>query len=84
MKLLFAVAALELVYLTRGVEYLLLTGVKRMAGRANFYVKIFSDSRACDKSIAAAARNIHFFVLWMDICFHHNTLCRRGLQGQVL
>ena len=69
--LFFAVSALELVYLACRVENFLLTGVKRMAGRANFDGEVSTDGRARNKCVAAAAGNVDFFVFWVDFSFHH-------------
>src|SRR5262245_33660243 len=60
----------ELVHSAGRVDDLLLARVERMAVRADFNLKIVSQSRLRLERVAAGAAHVDFFVLGMRIGFH--------------
>ena len=65
-----AVFLLEPLYTPCGIDIFLLTGIKRMAHRADFGVD-FLGRAAGFESGAAAAVNYDLFIFWMYIFFHN-------------
>jgi len=65
-----AVATIESIDATRGVNQLLLAGEKRMASRTNFYVQIALLGRTCLKTFAARASYRDFAIFRMNSSFH--------------
>jgi hypothetical protein len=60
----------EFVNLTRRVNNLLLTGIKRMATCAYFNMQVFTRCRPRCKGVATAAMHSDIFVGRVDIRFH--------------
>jgi len=61
----------EFLNATSGVHDFLCSGVKRVAFRANFYVHgRLADGGLGLESIATAASDCEFGILWVNICFH--------------
>jgi len=69
-----AIAFVELINLSCGIERLLLTSVKRVALRADFYAQIFTVGRACGKCVATTAADSDFLIFRVDFRFHDNSL----------
>ncbi len=67
---LLGVALAELLNAAGGVEDLLLAGVERVAGRADFDVQVASERRARLEAVPAAAGDGDFVVLGVDFVFH--------------
>ena len=70
----------ELLNATGSIKNLLLAGVERMAKRTDFNVEVFANRRACLELVAAAASNVYFRVIRMDIGLHADVsfkCCRR-------
>ena len=67
---LLAVFLAELIDAAAGVNNLLFTCIKRMAGRTNIKVQVAFVSRARLKGIAAAADDINLIVCWMNFRLH--------------
>jgi len=65
-----AVALVEPIHASRGVDQLLLTGKKRVASRADFDVQVAFFGRASLKGLAASAANGNFYVFRMNSWFH--------------
>src|SRR5512132_3318564 len=66
-----AVPLAELVDAARGVDDLLLARVERMALRADFDVQLLGGrGRAGHELVPAAAGDLHFGILGMDLLFH--------------
>src|SRR5579859_7955477 len=53
-----------------GVDDLLLAGVERVARRAHLDVERLAQRRARHERVAAAARDLDFLVLGVDLRFH--------------
>lgn len=70
LRLFFAVTLAEFIDLSGGVHDFLLTGIKRVAVRADFHMQILADSGAGLEGMAATADHVNFSVLWVDIRFH--------------
>ena len=72
-----AIALVEAIDASRGIDQLLFAGEERVASRANFDVQVALLGRARLKRLAASARNIYFDVFWVNCWFHLVTFCRR-------
>ena len=72
----------EFINAARTINDLLLAGIKWMAGRANFNAKVFSKRRTGLKRVTAAAGNINFIVLRVNISFHYDNLKNGPGVGQ--
>lgn len=60
----------ELVDATAAIDHLLLTGIERMAIRADFDLQVVAQRRTRWKRVAAAAGHGNVFVLRMNAGFH--------------
>src|SRR5438105_10419960 len=67
---LLAIAPVETVHASRGVNQLLLAGKKRMASRTNLNVQITFACRARLKTLATSASHGHFLIFRMNSGFH--------------
>jgi hypothetical protein len=72
-----AVALVEAIDASRGIDQLLFAGEERVAGRANFDVQVALLGRARLERLAASAANIYFDVFWVNSWFHLVTFYRR-------
>lgn len=61
----------ELVYPPRGIQQLLLAGIKRVANGTNFNMDLPTRSGARSKAITATARHHDFTVFGMNILLHN-------------
>lgn len=68
-----AVFFMETFNTTGGINHFLLTGIERMATRANFQVYVFTRGRASFECVATTAANFNFSVGGMNV-FLHNIL----------
>ena len=71
----------EFVHAARSVEDLLLARVERMAVRADFDLKVVSQSRPRLECVTARAGDADFFVFGMRIGFHGFSLSGRVLPA---
>ena len=62
--------SVKAVYPTCGIDYFLLTRIKRMAFWANFKVNIFAYGRSSLYHVTTTTSRGYFFILWMDSRFH--------------
>ena len=65
-----AIAPIESIYATSGIDQLLLTRKERMACRTDFNVQIALLRRTRLKSLAARASNSNFAIFRMNSRFH--------------
>jgi hypothetical protein len=65
-----AIALVEPIHASRGVDQLLLTGKERVASRADFDVQVAFFGRASLKGLATSAANGNFYVFRMNSWFH--------------
>jgi len=65
-----AIALVEAIDASRGIDQLLFAGKERVASRANFDVQVALLGRARLKRLAASAGNIYFDVFWVNSWFH--------------
>ena len=72
-----AVALVEAIDSSRGVDQLLLAGKERVASRTNFNVQVTFLGRASLEGLAARAGDGDINVFWVDSWFHLITLYRR-------
>ena len=61
---------LEFAYTTSGIEYLLFTGIERVALRTHFDIEIMADGGTRFECIATCAAYLHGFVFGMGIFLH--------------
>src|SRR5581483_3215034 len=74
----------ELVDAARGVDDLLLTGVERMAVRADLDLEVMAKCRARLECVAAGAGDGDLFVIRMGGGFHGNAHCKvEGLTASL-
>ena len=66
-----AVALVEPINASGGVDQLLLAREERVAGRTNFYVQIAFFGRTRFKGLATRAGDCHFLVRWMNLWLHY-------------
>lgn len=59
---------------TSGVYKFLLSGIKRVAVRANFHGDFWHGGVAGKSSVATEAGNLGFDPIWMDIGFHNPSI----------
>jgi hypothetical protein len=80
-----AVLAPELIDPAAGIENLLLAGVERMAGGADFNVQFAAQRGSGRELVSATANDLYVAVLGMDSLFHLRTLFRNkaGLQTRI-
>jgi hypothetical protein len=71
-----AVFLAEFLNAASGVHDLLLTRVERMALGANLDVQVFARGGASLELVAAAAGNVDFSVVWVNVRFHAVILAR--------
>ena len=67
------VLAAEALDAARGVEYLLLAGEERVAGRADFDADIALMGRPGQKGITACAMHTRLMVIGVNSCFHNGS-----------
>ena len=80
--LLHAITLAEFLDAASGVDNLLLAGIERMAGRANFDVQlIFAQRGAGYESVATRAGDSDFFVIGMNAGFHGNSFNRLNSEN---
>jgi hypothetical protein len=72
-----AIALVEAIDASRGVDQLLFAGEERVAGRANFDVQVALLGRARLERLAASAGNSYIDVFWVNSWFHLVTFYRR-------
>jgi hypothetical protein len=72
-----AIALVEAIDASCGVDQLLLAGKERVASGADFDVQIALLGRARRERLAASAGNCDIDVFWMNSWFHLITLYRR-------
>ena len=65
-----AIALVEAIDASRGIDQLLLSGKERMASRANFHVEVALFGRAGLERLAASAANGDFYVFRVNSWFH--------------
>ena len=66
----FAVALVEAIDASCGVDQFLFTGKERVAGRTNFDVQVALLGRTSLKRLATSASNSYFDVFWVYSWFH--------------
>ena len=69
-----AVALVETIHASGGIDQLLFTGEERVASRANFDVQVALLGRAGLECLAASAGNSYIDVFWVNSWFHLVTL----------
>ncbi len=67
---LLAIALVESIYASGGVDQLLFAGEERVSSRANFDVQVALLGRAGLECIAASAGNSYIDVFWVNSWFH--------------
>src|ERR1051325_3500744 len=72
-----AVALVEAIDASSGIDQLLFAGEERVASRANFDVQVALLGGAGLERLAASAGNIYFDVFWVNSWFHLVTFSRR-------
>ena len=72
-----AIALVEAIDASRGIDQLLLAGKERVASRTDFDVQVTFLGGASFEGLAARAGNRDFNVFWMNSWFHLITLYRR-------
>ena len=75
-----AIALVEPINASGGVDQLLLTGEERVASRADFDVQVAFFGRASLEGLAASATNGDFDVFRMNSWFHLTHVSCRGLS----
>ena len=65
-----AIALVEAIDASRGIDQLLFTGEERVASRANFDVQVALLGRAGLECLAASAGNSYIDVFWVNSWFH--------------
>ena len=65
-----AIALVEAIDASGGIDQLLLAGKERVASGTNFDVQVTFLSRASLERLAAGAGNCYLDVFWMDSWFH--------------
>ena len=70
---LFAIALVEAIDASCGVDQFLFTGKKRVAGRTNFDVQVTFAGGASFKTLAARATDRNLDVFWVNSWFHFNS-----------
>ena len=73
----FAVALVEAVDASGGIDQLLLAGKERVASGTNFDVQVTFLGRASLESLAARTGDCNINVFWVNSWFHLITLYRR-------
>ena len=68
-----AIALVEAIDASRGVDQLLLTGKKRVASRTNFDVQVTFAGGASLETLAARATDGNLDVFWVTSWFHFNS-----------
>lgn len=75
-KLLLAVFLTESINTTAGIKQFLFACIKRVAFRTNVNMHVLvADRGTCGKAITAAAGNLDFSILWMDVGLHGVASC---------
>ena len=74
---LLAIALVEAIDASRGIDQLLFAGEERVASRANFDVQVALLGRAGLERLAASAGNSYIDVFWVNSWFHLVTFYRR-------
>ena len=69
-----AIALVEAIDASRGINQLLFAGEERVASRANFDVQVALLGRAGLECLAASAGNSYIDVFWVNSWFHLVTL----------
>jgi len=69
-----AVALVEAIDASRGIDQLLFAGEERVASRANFDVQVALFGGACRERLTASAGNSYIDVFWVNSWFHLVTL----------
>ena len=72
---LFAIAFVEAIDSSSGVDQFLLTCEERMTGGADFHVDVGFLSRSCLKRLAASASHGNFGIFGVNSWFHLLSLC---------
>ena len=72
-----AVALVEAIDASCGIDQLLFSGKEWMASRTDFDVQVTFLGGASLEGLAARAGNVNFDVFWMNSWFHLITLYRR-------
>jgi len=72
-----AIALVEAIDASGGIDQLLFTGEERVASRANFDVQVALLGRAGRECLAASAGNSYIDVFWVNSWFHLVTFYRR-------
>ena len=67
---LFAIALVEAIDASCGIDQLLLTGEKRVTRRTDFDVQVTFASRASLEALAARTSDVNFDVFWVNSWFH--------------
>ena len=65
-----AIALVEAIDASRGIDQLLLTGKERVAGGTDFHVQVAFLGRARFEGLAASAGNSYIDVFWVNSWFH--------------
>jgi len=65
-----AIALIEAIDASRGIDQFLLSGKERMAGRTDFHVQVALFRGAGLESLAASASDVDFYVFWVNSWFH--------------
>src|SRR5262249_53397595 len=76
----FRVTLAEFVDAPAAVDDLLLAGIERMAGRADFDVEVLAEGRARREFVAAATDDFYFGVVRVDLWLHGRGSAR-GAEG---
>ena len=77
----FAIALVEAIDASRGIDQLLFAGEERVASRANFDVQVALFGGAGLERLAASAGNSYIDVFWVNSWFHLVTFYRRRLAA---
>ena len=65
-----AIALVEAIDASRGIDQLLLSGKERMASRTDFHVQIALFRGAGLERLTASASDVDFYVFWVNSWFH--------------
>src|ERR1051326_8372399 len=68
-----AVAFVEAIHASRGIDELLLTGEERMARGTDFHVQVALLGRARLERLAAGAGDVDFYVFRVNSWFHYSS-----------
>ena len=69
-----AIALVETIDASRGIDQLLLPGKERVASRTDFHVQVALLGGASLERLTASATDCYFDVFWMNSWFHYS-LC---------